>query len=440
MDLISGNTRKVYFTLLLSALSSTILTTIYSTVDVICVGQYLGPTGSAAVACLNPFWTIFIAPGVLFGIGGAVMLNNRRGAGDEAAARRYFTISSIFTLLCAALVFLTVMFFTEELLILFGATEDTLEEAKKYMKPMLFAAPTFTVCCAAAVFIRNDGEAFLPTFATVIGGVINIIGDVFFVFDFGLGLGIYGAGLATATGQIVAFLIIMSYFFMRKCKLKFTKITRIGKELLKIITVGFSVFLAEVSIGFVAVFFNKLIVENLSTSHLGVFGAVSTATILLQSLYTTLGSALQPIASAGYGAGDYKRVRSVFKTAILCSIGLGVLFTAFSQALPLEILKAYMDVDATVSEIGPSILRKYTLAIGISGISIVISYYLQSILKRSVSVALSFARGLVFPCAFALLFSYALGFDFIWFAVPASELLTMILSSLTVKITSKSLR
>ena len=440
MNLLSSNVNKTYFTLLISALSSTILMTVYSTVDIICVGQYLGPLGSATVACINPFWTLMIAPGVLLGIGGAVMMSNRRGANDEESARKYFTVSASLSVLCAIAIFLVFSFFMEELLSFFGAEGDTLREGLKYMEPIKYAAPTFTLCACISTFIRNDGEAFLPTFATAVGGILNIIGDIFFVFDFGLGLGIYGAGLATSSSQIISFLIIMTYFLRKKCKLKFTKIDKLASRLYRIISVGLSVFLMEVSIGLVSVFFNKTITENLGSLHLAIYGTVSTVTVLLQSLFNTLGSALQPVASAGYGAKNYTRVKTVFRTAVLCAIGLGLIFTLFTQLFPLEILKAYIDVNDGVVSVGPSVLRKYTLAIGISGISIVISYYLQSILKRVMSISISFCRGLVFPCLFALLLTKLFNVNAIWYAVPLSELFTLAVSLVFVMCSRKELK
>ena len=51
VDLINGKVNKTFFTLLFSAIASTIITTIYSTIDMICVGHYCGPDGAAAIAC-----------------------------------------------------------------------------------------------------------------------------------------------------------------------------------------------------------------------------------------------------------------------------------------------------------------------------------------------------------------------------------------------------
>ena len=84
MDLLKGRLGRTFFILLASAIGSTVVTAIYSTVDMVCIGQYAGAVGSAAVACLNPLWAIMMAPGVMIGVGGAIMTANRRGAGDPA--------------------------------------------------------------------------------------------------------------------------------------------------------------------------------------------------------------------------------------------------------------------------------------------------------------------------------------------------------------------
>ena len=65
VDLLNGRLNKTYFTMLFSAIASTIVTTIYSTVDMICIGHYAGPDGAASVACANPLWALMFAVGVM---------------------------------------------------------------------------------------------------------------------------------------------------------------------------------------------------------------------------------------------------------------------------------------------------------------------------------------------------------------------------------------
>ena len=53
---------------------------VYGLVDMIMIGQYHGPDGSAAMAVISPVWNIVYSFGLLTGIGGSVLYAVARGA------------------------------------------------------------------------------------------------------------------------------------------------------------------------------------------------------------------------------------------------------------------------------------------------------------------------------------------------------------------------
>ncbi len=428
MNLAHDRVSGLYFKMLFSALGSMIVTTIYSSVDCICIGQYAGPLGSAAVACVNPLWPIMLAPGFLVGVGGAIMMNNRRGSGNGRDADGYFTLSFFFALIVSAIIGAAFILFPEAILRFFGAEGEVLSASVDYMRPLAVSAPTFTMCAAITPFIRGDGETVTPTVATIIGGVINVFGDIFFVFDFGLGLGLFGAGFATAIGQTVSFLLIISYFLRAKCKLKITKTDRILSKFKNIFSIGFSAFVIELSGGIVGLVFIRVISEGLSDTHLAVYGTASTVLVLFYCLFYATGTALQPIAATSHGAGDPARSRAALKVALISATALGILFWAATHIFPELILRFYMDVTDEVLLIGKDIVKTYTAALPIAGISIVASYYMQSILRHKASVVISILRGLLLPVAFVLLLPLIFHYDAIWWAIPLAEIVTVIVS------------
>ena len=426
VDLINGKLNKTYFTMLFSAIASTIITTIYSTVDMICIGHYAGPDGAASVACANPLWALMFAFGFMFGVGGAVMMANRRGAGDEHAANEYYTVSVVICLIFSAIIVTTYAIFLDPLLSLFGATGNVHTLSVEYMRAMLFSVPTFTMCACFATFARNDGEALIPTVATIVGGVINMFLDVFLVFT--CDMGVRGAGLATGIGQTVAFIIILSYFFTKKCNLKFTKITHIAKILLKIVTVGFAAFIIEITSGVTTAVHNILITEHLSTAHLAVYGTTATLIIMFVCLFNAIGTAMQPLVATAFGAGNTERVKGTLRLAFLTATAMGVVFFAACQFFPEGILRIYMDVDESVLEVGPRIVRLYSTSLLVIGFSMVCNYYFQSTILRSACVLISLLRGLIFPILFVFTIPLIFGYDFIWLAVPTGEFLTTLIA------------
>ena len=422
VDVLNGKLNKTYFTMLFSAIASTIITTIYSTVDMICIGHYAGPDGAASVACANPLWALMFAFGVLTGVGGAVMMSNRRGAGNDKAANEYFTVAVITCFILAAALVTVYAIFLEPLLILFGGTGNVLTLSVQYMRAMLFAVPSFTLCACFATFARNDGEALIPTVATIIGGVINIFLDIFLVFT--CDLGVRGAGLATGIGQFVAFLIVLSYFFTKKCKLRFTKVEKITAILVRIVTVGLSAFVIEITSGVTTAVHNITITDHLSNAHLAVYGTASTVIIMFWCLFNGIGTAMQPIVASAYGAGNHERVRKTLRLAFLTALVMSAIFFTLCQTFPETILRIYMDVNDEVLAVGPRIVRLYSISLTVMAYGMVFNYYFQSTLMRTACVSLSVLRGLVFPVTFVLTLPLVLGYDYIWLGVPTGEILT----------------
>ena len=422
VDVLNGKLNKTYFTMLFSAIASTIVATIYSTVDMICIGHYSGPDGAAAVSCINPLWALMFAFGVLTGVGGAVMMSNRRGAGNEKAANEYFTVAVVTCFILAILLVTGYAIFLEPLLKLFGASGTLLELGMEYMRAMLFSVPTFTMCACLATFSRNDGEALIPTVATIVGGVLNIFLDIFLVFT--CDMGIKGAGLATGIGQFAAFIIVLSYFFTKKCKLKLTKVNKIPAILMRIITIGLAAFVIEMTSGITTAVHNVTITENLSNAHLAVYGTSSMVVITSYTLFNGIGTAMQPLVATAFGAGNKDRVKKTLRLAFLSAVVMSVVFFTVCQLFPQTILRIYMDVNDEVLSIGPRIIRLYSISLMAMGFGMVFNYYFQSTLMRTACALTSVLRGLVFPVAFVIILPLMFGYDYIWLAVPISEILT----------------
>jgi len=401
------------------------------------VGHYSGPDGAAALVCMNPLWALMFAFGFLVGVGGSVMMANQKGAGNQDAANEYYTVATILSLIFSAVLVTVFAVFMRPMLSFFGGGGEVLDLAEDYMNGMLFSVPTFTICACLATFMRNDGEALIPTIATIVGGVTNITLDILLVFVFELGA--YGAGLATGIGQTIAFLIILSYFFTKKCTLKFTKPIHITSVVIKIVTVGFSAFAIDLTSGAISAVHNIIIKNHLSTAHMAVYSTASLLIIMFNSLFSGIGTALQPIVATGFGAKDYGRIKSALKLSFITALVMGTMFFGVCELFPEFILRIYMEVNDEVLEVGPRILRMYASAVPIVGICMVCNYYFQSILHRVSSLVISLARGLIFPLILLLILPLAFGYNSIWFAVPFAEIITCILALLLLIPALKSL-
>ena len=433
MDLIHDNLRKVFSHYLFTALGSSVIVSIYSSVDIICVGHYCGPVGTAAISCVNPLWSVMIAPGLLFGVGGAIRMTNRRGAGDPETGSEYFTAALAAGFFISLLMTAFFLFRLDAMLRFFGADDTLLPYARSYAKWIALSVPSFFMGSLLSSFVRNDGAPGLCTAAILTGGILNMFGDVYFVFDFGLGMGMSGAGLATALGQTVAVLLICSYFFRKKCALRLKRCADLFRKLGRIIASGFAIAVVDLTFGVTVVLFNRQIMRYAGASELAIFGTVSNIAILFQSLFYGVGQAVQPITSANFGAGDMSRVRGMRGIYLLTSAAMSGLFFALAEAFPKVFLKIYMSVDNTILVMGSRALRIYAVSFLFMGVNVVSTYFLESILHSRQSLVISLSRGMVLAAVFAFLLPALFGIHSIWFAMPAAEFLTFLYAGYSVK-------
>ncbi len=122
MDILQDSPAKLFTKYLFASFGSAIIISIYSLVDALCVGQYEGEIGTAALACVLPLWTIILSCGLLFGIGGATLMVERRGRNENYEANQFYTLSILVATIGTLILWGLVNLFENELLRFFGAS------------------------------------------------------------------------------------------------------------------------------------------------------------------------------------------------------------------------------------------------------------------------------------------------------------------------------
>lgn len=426
MDFLNGKIKTLYFKYLAAAFGSALITSIYSIVDMAMVGQYHGPEGSAALAVVAPVWNIIYSFGLLMGIGGSVLFSTIRGRGDgqEKQSNEYFTASVIGSVALAAIIWLAVIFYDRELLLLFGAQDATLALAREYVAPIKFAIPLFLFNQMLAAYLRNDKNPALATGAVLAGGIFNVFGDYFFVFT--CDMGAYGAGLATAIGSAITFVVMLSHFFMKKNTLRLVKPTHLLKKLREISVTGFSTFFIDVAMGILTILFNRQIMHYLGANAFAVYGVIVNISTFAQCCAYSVGQASQPIISTNFGAGKGERIRQVLKYALGTTAFFSILWTALSLAVPNMFIRIFMTPTPEVLQIAPGIMRCYGISFILLPLNIFSTYYFQALMKPKAAFVVSVARGFIVSGILIYLLPVVAGADSIWFAMPITELIVAI--------------
>lgn len=214
---------------------------------------------------------------------------------------------------------------------------------EQYYTIILCGTPFYMLLSAMASIIRASGAPGYSMISTIVGAVINLIFDpiLIFVFD----LGIQGAAIATIAGQIVSACLCAIYF--RKPKLmKLTKKSFLidTKVLGKLLKLGISSFITQVSIAIITIVANNVVGtiggEN-ATDAGGALGIVFKifAIVLAFSLGVAVGG--QPIIGFNYGAKKYKRVLETYKLIVISNIIIGIISMLLFEFAPSYIVSLF---------------------------------------------------------------------------------------------------
>ncbi|QOR36584.1 MATE family efflux transporter [Clostridium sp. 'deep sea'] len=192
--------------------------TFYSLVDMIWIGRI----SAVAVAGVTVFSSLYFLVGSLnsiIGGGSVTVLSQSFGSGDKEKARTAIANTFAFKLLVGIIAAIVLSLALEPLLNHFTDDPQVLNDALAYGRiraifmPIMFSS--FTVTTA----LRCSGDSRSPMYITLLSAVLNIVLDPIFIFDKvpyigipGLGLGVFGAALATVISVTLSFII--SYWLM----------------------------------------------------------------------------------------------------------------------------------------------------------------------------------------------------------------------------------
>ncbi len=431
MNLLKDNLRKLYLRFLIPSLGSAMVMSIYTLTDAIVIGKGVGADALAALSITTPLLCILMAIGILFGVGGSVQMSVHRGTGDYKKANRFFTLSFIALAVVSLVLWCFYGFGMPLLLRLMGANDTLYPYAMDYMKFINMFLPAAVFSNYIAIFVRADSDPNRAMFGVILGGVVNIVLDILFVFPLQMGIG--GAGLASAIGMVIQVVVGVTHFFSRKNELKFVKPNRLFSSVVKIIRNGVPSFFNEFANGFIVLLFNIQILKYCGESALSVYSVISNCVILFNSLFTGVGQSVQPIIATNYGAGEWKRIKKVKNMAFLTVVIMGAVFSLYGILFPEAVCSVFMNIDEKMKSIAQSGLRIYFIAFLPMGINLLTSYYLQSILSVNKSLCISLLRNVILSSIAIIAFPLIFGKNSLWTVMPIVECIVLLLSLLFLK-------
>ena len=411
----------------------------YNIVDQLFIGNVIGELGNAATNIAFPLTNVCVALGLMFGIGGAAAFNLKLGAGEKETAPYYPGNSVTMLILSGVILTILVEIFLEPLLRLFGSPESVLPYALEYTRIIALGFPFAIFGSGGSHLLRADGRPNMAMACNIIGGVINIVLDAWFII--GLGWGMAGAAWATIIGQIIAALFALWFVTHGKTfRLKWRHYIPQPKYFGKAASLGFAPMANQISMMFVQILLNNSLKIYGGQSIYGEAipiasaGVISKVVSIFAFIVIGLAQGNQPIVSFNYGAKNFSRVKEAYYRTMLTAFVVSVVGFIIFQTIPDKILLLFGRGSELYVEFGCLFFRRFYFFIFLFFIQMISSNFFTAIGKPLKGVFLSLTRQVIYLIPLMLIFPLFLGIDGILLAQPTADALAIATAVLMVVI------
>lgn len=178
---------------------------LYSTVDSIVVGQYVGDNALAAVGSATPISNLLIVLFIGIAMGASIMVSQYLGARNREDLSRAIGNCIVLTAIASAVVAVMALLFVRPLLELLHTPDSIIDWSASYLRIMLTGAIGLSYFNILSGVLRGLGDSMSALLYLIIASVTNIVLDIVFVANFGMGVN--GVAYATVIAQGVSALL-----------------------------------------------------------------------------------------------------------------------------------------------------------------------------------------------------------------------------------------
>lgn len=352
---------KAYFKLSLPVVFSMVISLVYNMVDTYFIAKTDNTDLVAGVAIGAPVFTLMIAIGDIFGLGGSSVISRLFGRQMDADGKRLSVFCFYGALLTGAAAAVLLLVLRRPVLTLLGAEAHTYAYASDYYTWIALGSPFIIVSFTPANQLRTEGHSNASMVGSVIGAAINIILDPIFISA--LGYGAAGAAAATVVGYICTDLFYLWFLMKRSKRLSVDpKLLSIQpREVWNILAIGIPASITNIAQSFCVLLTNRYLVPY-GTDKVAAMGIAMKVSMIAVLVMIGFAFGVQPLIGYNYGAQNIPRLRKTLRFSYIfeCSMSLGLTILLWFAAPVL--IRLFMNDPAIIAS-GTPMLRRLILGL-----------------------------------------------------------------------------
>lgn len=386
---------KAVITNVVPSIISMIMVLVYNLADTFFIGQTNDPYMVAAVSVATPAFLIFMAVGMLFGIGGTSLISRLLGEGKADRAKKTSAFCFWTGLAIGTVSVIFIWIFAEPICRIIGASDETIGHAMTYLNIVAVSIPCLIISNSFSNIIRAEGNPKVAMMGMLVGNLVNIVFDPIMILGFGWDVA--GAAIATVMGNMVSTVMYVTHLLSKKSMLSINiKDYTVSNGIAKgVLAIGI-----PASLNSILLSTSNIIINNTMAGYgdmaLAGLGVAMKVNMIVVMLLIGLGSGIQPLLGYCYGAGNYKRYMGVLKFSLLLAFCMSAIMTVICYCGAGPLVSAFLD-NPDAFNYGMSFARILIYSGPVMGILFVFINAIQSTGKAIPALILSVSRqGLIY--------------------------------------------
>ena len=399
----------------------------YILADTFFVSRGTGAIGLAALNIALPLYNLMNGIGLMIGVGSATHFTICRAQHQQRDADRTFTHAVGLGLAAGVFFLLLGLLAGGPLARLLGADADTFPLTLVYLRTLLCFGPFFVMNNVLLAFVRNDGGPNRAMAGMIIGSLSNVVMD--YVFIFPLGMGMFGAALATGVSPIISILILSGHLRAPSRGFHLLRARPRLRLLPALCTPGLPSLISELSSGVVLLLFNQVLLRLAGNTGVAAYGIVANLALVAVAIFTGLSTGTQPLVSHSSGTGAAAALRRLLRYGVLTALAIATVLFALVFAFAGPIAAAFNSAgDPVLADYAVTGLRIYFLGFWCAGLNIVSAAFFSASGRAAQGFAISLLRGVIVIPPVLLALTALAGVHGVWATFPTVEAIVAVLT------------
>lgn len=339
-EMTEGKPSKLILTFALSLTLGNVFQQLYTVVDTMVVGKYLGVDALAAVGAAE--WMHWLFLGVIEGLaqGFAILMAQEFGAKRLDSLRKVIGNAVTLSAFSAMMLLFAGQVFCEPVLRLLHTPDTILDDTILYLRVLFVGIPVVLTYNLLAGILRSLGDSKTPLHAMIVAALLNIALDLIFVMGFQWGIA--GAAAATVIAQVTSSLYCLYHirkidFIILKREDCIPDSQLVGKLFYLGLPMAFQN--GVISVGGMIV---QSVVNGFGVIFIAGFTATNKLYGLLEIAAISYGYAMVTYVGQNLGAGKYARIRSGMRAALGIALVTSVVIAAIMLIFGRNILGLFI--------------------------------------------------------------------------------------------------